>query len=101
MGGVWLGRVGVEKWGDEFSVNGGDGERLLSNISATVSWKHWQKELQLRKPGAYSSISLPSLKMQTLSFGGVVIKVDNENDNRAGFGERNLLTFKKTFWDSV
>ncbi len=33
--------------------------------------------------------------MHTLSFGGVVIKVDNENDNRVGFGERNLLTFKK------
>ncbi len=30
MGGVWEGWGGEEKWGDEFSVNGGDGERLLS-----------------------------------------------------------------------
>ncbi len=24
---------GVEKWGDEYSVNGGDGERLLFKLS--------------------------------------------------------------------
>ncbi len=29
----WEGEVG--KWGDECSVNGGDGERLLSTLSPT------------------------------------------------------------------
>ncbi len=29
MGGVQLGRGGVGQWGDECSVNGGDGGRLL------------------------------------------------------------------------
>ncbi len=28
---------GIEIWGDECSVNGGDGERLLSKLSPTFS----------------------------------------------------------------
>ncbi len=31
------GMGGVEKWGDECSVNGGDEERLLPNLSPTFS----------------------------------------------------------------
>ncbi len=40
-----MGWVGVGKWRDECSVNGRDGERLLSKLSPTSSWNHWQKEL--------------------------------------------------------
>ncbi len=56
MGGVQVGwGRGVGKLEDECSVNGGDAKRLLSKLSPTFSWKHWQKELYKRKPGAYSS----------------------------------------------
>ncbi len=39
MGGAQVGRDGggLEYWGDECSVNEGDGERLLPKLSATFS----------------------------------------------------------------
>ncbi len=36
-GDLQLGREGLGNWGDEISVNGEDGERLLSKLSPTVS----------------------------------------------------------------
>ncbi len=54
---------GLGKWG---SVNGGDGGRLLSNLSPIFSWKYWQTQSLWRKPGAHSSISQPSPKRPTL-----------------------------------
>ncbi len=63
MGGVW-------KWGEEGSVNGGDGERLLSkhfphffgNIDRR-SYNYGNREL-------INVISKLSPKMPTISFGG-------------------------------
>ncbi len=36
MGCLQVGWWGVGEWGDECSVNGGDGERLLSNLFVTA-----------------------------------------------------------------
>ncbi len=52
---------GVEIWGDEYQVRGEDGEGLVFKRSPIFSWKHWQKELLRRKPGAYSSKSQPEI----------------------------------------
>ncbi len=37
MGSVQLGLVGLENWGDEISVNGEDGKRLLSDRPPTTA----------------------------------------------------------------
>ncbi len=37
MGGVQFGGGGLGNWGDEISVNGEDGEKLLSTLSTTSS----------------------------------------------------------------
>ncbi len=63
-GGVQLGGGGLGTWEDEISVNGEDGERLLSKSSPASYWNCW------RKPGAYFNISQPSPKRPTFSFGG-------------------------------
>ncbi len=66
---VWS-RGGLGNRGDEISVNWENGEKLLSTLSPTSSWKCWQKELLRRKPRAYSHISQSSPKKPTLPSGG-------------------------------
>ncbi len=68
MGGLEVGRGegGEGDWRDECSVNGGDGQRLLSKPFLKLQ----TKELKRVKPAAYSSISQPSPKRPTFSFGG-------------------------------
>ncbi len=35
MGGVQVGKGGLDNWGNEISVNGEDGEKLLPTLSPT------------------------------------------------------------------
>ncbi len=63
--------LGVGTWGDECSAkNGvirGDGERPLSILDQFFFFSILTEGVKIRKPEAYSSISLPSPKRSILS----------------------------------
>ncbi len=67
MGGV---QVGKGEWGDECSVNGGDGGKTSVQTFSNLFLKKLTEGAAPTKPGAYFSISQPSPKAPTFSFGG-------------------------------
>ncbi len=63
------GEVGDRGWG-ECSVNGGDGERLLSKLSSTVSFKTLTEGAVTTKDESLSQYFITLTKKPALSFGG-------------------------------